>query len=64
MTSVCLHDKKVIERILRRNVHLHIYSIGDLDSFFWPYTTWYATESGAEIREIAVEITDFYQVGG
>ena len=54
MTSVCLHDRKVIEKFLRRNVPLHIYSIGDLDSFFWPYTTWYATESGAEIREIAL----------
>ena len=54
MTSICLHDKKVIEKALRRNVPLHIYSIGDLDTFFWPYTTWYATDNKAEIHEIAL----------
>lgn len=23
-------------------MHLHLYEIGDLDEFFWPFTTWYA----------------------
>lgn len=41
MPTICLHDRKVIERFLRQNAKLHIYSIGDLDDFFWPYTTWY-----------------------
>ena len=54
MTSVCLHDKAMIERELRRNVFLHIYGIGDLDDFFWPYTTWYATRSNTEIHAIAL----------
>lgn len=39
---ITIHNKKAIERFLRRNVYLHIYSIGDLDDFFWPYTIWYA----------------------
>jgi ribosomal protein S18 acetylase RimI-like enzyme len=39
---ICLHDRDEIERVLRRDVFLHIYEIGDLDDFFWPYTTWYA----------------------
>jgi ribosomal protein S18 acetylase RimI-like enzyme len=42
MPTICLHDKKVLERYFRDNPQLHIYSIGDLDDFFWPYTTWYA----------------------
>jgi hypothetical protein len=50
VSSVPLHDKATIERVLRRNVYLHLYSIGDLDDFFWPYTVWYATADGAEIR--------------
>lgn len=54
MASVYLHDKNTIERVLRRNVPLNIYALGDLDDFFWPYTTWYATESEAEISEIAL----------
>lgn len=54
MTSVCLHDKATIERVLREDVYLHIYSIGDLDEFFWPYTTWYATKGDIGISAIAL----------
>ncbi len=57
---VHLHDKNEIESFFRRNTLLHVYAVGDLDEFFWPYTTWYAirengaiTENGA-IREIAL----------
>ena len=41
MRAEFLHDKKEIEAILRQNVFLHLYEIGDLDDFFWPYTSWY-----------------------
>jgi ribosomal protein S18 acetylase RimI-like enzyme len=41
MKAICLHDKASIERRLRQNVYLNIYSLGDLDDFFWPYTIWY-----------------------
>jgi GNAT superfamily N-acetyltransferase len=54
MRSVCLHDKPSIERVLRQNVYLHLYSIGDLDDFFWPYTIWYATADDAEFRSVAL----------
>jgi len=54
MTTVCLHDKATIEQVLRENVYLHIYGIGDLDEFFWPYTTWYAIKDNTEIRAIAL----------
>lgn len=36
-----LTDKAKIEAFLRQNPELHIYSLGDLDDFFWPRTTWY-----------------------
>lgn len=54
MRSVCLHDRTTIERVLRENVYLYIYGIGDLDDFFWPYTTWYAIEDDKEINTIAL----------
>jgi GNAT superfamily N-acetyltransferase len=54
LKAICLHDKKEIEPFLRRNVYLHIYGIGDLDDFFWPYATWYAWKEGKEIRAIAL----------
>ncbi|NQT02386.1 MAG: GNAT family N-acetyltransferase [Planctomycetes bacterium] len=57
MKAVCLHDKDTIETFLRGNVFLNIYSLGDLDDFFWPYTTWYALTDSAGIRAIALMYT-------
>lgn len=54
MGYMCLHDKKEIERYLKKDVYLHIYSIGDLDDFFWPYTTWYGSKSHGHIGAIAL----------
>lgn len=42
MQPIILHDKKEIERRLRRDVFLHLYEIGDLDDLFWSRTTWYS----------------------
>ena len=54
MQPTLLHDKAVIERHLRKNVYLHLYSIGDLDDFFWPYTTWFAARDGNDLNAIAL----------
>jgi ribosomal protein S18 acetylase RimI-like enzyme len=51
---MCFHDKKEIERFLRKDVYLHIYSIGDLDNFFWPYTSWYGSKSNENIDAVAL----------
>lgn len=42
MPLSCLRDKQVIERFFSPQADLHVYSLGDLDDFFWPHTTWYA----------------------
>jgi len=57
MNAICLHDKSRIEAFLRKNVYLHIYSIGDLDDFFWPDTAWYGWEQGSEIQAVALLYT-------
>jgi GNAT superfamily N-acetyltransferase len=36
-----LRDRGEIERLLRLDPRLHIYELGDLDEFFWPFTAWY-----------------------
>jgi RimJ/RimL family protein N-acetyltransferase len=54
MSIVQLQDKKRIEAFLRRNPELHIYALGDLDDFFWPYTTWYGRQEGGELRNIVL----------
>ena len=51
---ICLHDKREIERHLRKDVYLNIYSIGDLDDFFWPYTCWYASKTAGGIDAVAL----------
>lgn len=52
--AVCLHDRSVIEGFLRRNVAVHLYELGDLDDFFWPYTTWYALSEGEQVQALAL----------
>ncbi|MEN6426384.1 MAG: GNAT family N-acetyltransferase [Phycisphaerales bacterium] len=47
-------DKATIEGFLRLEPDLHVYSLGDLDDFFWPQTTWYGREKAGTLREIAL----------
>jgi len=59
MPVVSLHDRARIEPVLRRNVYLHLYPLGDLDDLFWPFTTWYALEVGGELQSILLLYTAF-----
>lgn len=52
MKIVSLHSKEDIETVLRTNLPVHIYEIGDLDDFFWPFTTWYAGQHDNFNKEI------------
>ena len=64
MSDIQLNDKDRIEaflrkesRGLRKNVYLHIYSIGDLDDFFWSDTTWYGWQEDGEIQAVTLLYT-------
>ncbi|NGM16034.1 GNAT family N-acetyltransferase [Verrucosispora sioxanthis] len=35
------HDRAVLAGLLSRDPVLHAYQLGDLDDFFWPYTSWF-----------------------
>jgi GNAT superfamily N-acetyltransferase len=52
MPVVSLHDKDEIERYLRQNALIHLYELGDLDDFFWQYTTWYALKEAQQIQSL------------
>jgi ribosomal protein S18 acetylase RimI-like enzyme len=52
-----VRDKKELDQFFRTNVFLHLYSIGDLDDFFWPNTTWYALKEAHEILAVALLYT-------
>ncbi|WP_406209601.1 GNAT family N-acetyltransferase [Kitasatospora sp. NBC_01560] len=41
MLPVAVHDRSALAALLRRDPALHAYELGDLDDFFWPWTTWY-----------------------
>ncbi len=49
-----LHDKSIIFDFLKQNSGLQIYSIGDLDNFFWPKTIWFALNQNETINAIAL----------
>lgn len=42
MLPVFLHDRITIAQYLSSDPFLHLYELGDLDDFFWPYTSWIA----------------------
>lgn len=39
-----VHDRGELADLLRQDPALHAYELGDLDDFFWPYTSWYRRE--------------------
>lgn len=49
-----LHDKAEIAACLRRNAPGHVYELGDLDDFDWPYTTWVGWESDGRLEQIVL----------
>jgi ribosomal protein S18 acetylase RimI-like enzyme len=57
METCSLHHKTGIEAFLRKDVYLHIYSIGDLDDFFWGDTVWFGLKDGGEIQALALLYT-------
>lgn len=54
MDFQAIHDKQKIFGFLRKNPALHMYSIGDLDDFFWPKTTWYVLTEMDAIQAIVL----------
>lgn len=59
MRVIGLHRPDEIEPVLRRNVYLHIYPLGDLDPSFWPFTTWYGLEDDGEVRAVLLLYTAY-----
>lgn len=45
-------DRQQILDFLSRDPFLHLYSIGDLDDFFWPHTRWFARSSEGRLEAL------------
>jgi RimJ/RimL family protein N-acetyltransferase len=55
---VNLHARDEVEAFCRRHPLLHIYALGDLDDFFWPYTTWYALREEGRVKQLVLLYSD------
>lgn len=55
---VNLHAKDEVEAFCRNNPMLHAYALGDLDDFFWPYTTWYALRQQGRLQQLVLLYSD------
>ncbi len=54
MPSRIISDKRSIEHYLLKFPQINFYHMGDLDDFFWPYTTWYANLQDDQIKAICL----------
>jgi ribosomal protein S18 acetylase RimI-like enzyme len=54
MKTRILRDKDTIYSFLSLRPDLHLYSIGDLDDFFWPDTVWFGRYEKNEIKSLAM----------
>lgn len=59
MPLVRLDRPDQLEPVLRRNVFLHVYALGDLDPAFWPFTTWYGWAHCGDVRAVLLLYTAF-----
>ena len=49
-----ISDASVIEEVLMKDIGLNIYLLGDLDSFFYPHTSWFAGYENDSVECIAM----------
>lgn len=59
---IYIHDKQELENYLLKNLHINYYHIGDLDDFFWPYTSWLASKKDNNIQALTLLYSGVYPV--
>jgi ribosomal protein S18 acetylase RimI-like enzyme len=60
MLPIILHKQETIAEFLKGDPYLHLYELGDLDDFFWPYTSWIAAQQEGSIQSLIL----IYSGGG
>jgi len=58
LATVRLQDKEEIRAFFSQNIPLHLYEIGDLDEFFWPYTAWHALKDADGLKAVVLLYTE------
>jgi len=49
-----LTARQAIAAFLRRNARAHVYELGDLDDFDWPWTRWFGWDSGGRLEQVVL----------
>jgi ribosomal protein S18 acetylase RimI-like enzyme len=57
LPSLELHDRNAIAAVLRRNAPAHVYELGDLDDFDWPFTRWFGWETDGTLEHAVLLYT-------
>lgn len=57
MPSLELRDRNAIAAVLRRNAPAHVYELGDLDDFDWPFTRWFGWEAEGALEHAVLLYT-------
>ena len=57
MSVVELVDRSALAACLRRNAPAHVYELGDLDDFDWPFTRWFGWDAGGRLDQVALLYT-------
>lgn len=52
MSFAFIHDRPQLAAYLQQAPGLHAYSLGDLDDFFWPRTSWYGWHDEPHLRAL------------
>ena len=47
-----IKDRSALEKYFRRDLPLHVYSLGDLDDFYWPRITCYGIQTGKGLENV------------
>ena len=54
MNILQIKDRKNLEDYFRQALSLHLYSLGDLDDFYWPYCTYYGSLDQDHLKNVCL----------
>ena len=54
MKLVRLEDRRLLARYFRKDSFLHLYSLGDLDDFYWPRTTYFGFQTEKAVDKVSL----------
>ncbi len=54
MKITTITDRCLLEKYFRSDISLHAYSLGDLDNFYWPNTTYFGIQSPGDVDQVSL----------